>query len=91
MASKRTIKKELNYVSSELYAEAVAAAYFSTHEDKDANLAAILNAILHVHSDYIKRVSHPEPGMKAKKYYGVLVTSYMKDVDEIIDQIRHML
>jgi hypothetical protein len=37
------------------------------------------------------RVSHPEPGMAAKKYYRVLVDSFNKDINNVVDEIGNML
>ena len=43
-----------------------------------------------VNSDFIKRVSHPEPGMKPGTYYQNLIHAFNKQVSEIIDQISNM-
>ena len=40
-----------------------------------------------VNDDFIKRVSHPEPGIKAGDYYKNLTKDFNKQVSEIIDQI----
>lgn len=91
MANKRKLKKQINYICSELFAECVAASIYTTREDKEDNLNALLKAVLRMHSDYIMRVSHPEPGMKAKMYYKSLITSFNKDINETVDQIGNML
>ncbi len=39
----------------------------------------------------VSRISHPEPGMKQKEYYKVLIADYHKDVSEIIDHIRNLI
>ena len=43
-----------------------------------------------VNSDFIKRVSHPEPGMKPGTYYQNLIRDFNEQVSEIIDQISNM-
>lgn len=91
MANKRNLKKQINFICGELFAEAVAASACAGRSDKEDNLHALLKRILCMHSDYIMRVSHPEPGMKAKKYYKAMVESMEKDVDDVIDQICNML
>lgn len=91
MANKRNLKKMLNYVCGELLAECVAASACSTRTDASDNMSVLFNNILRMHSDYIMRVSHPEPGMKPKTYYKVLVESFTDDVNDTIDQIGNML
>lgn len=87
MANKRDLKRSLNYSCSSLFAECVAAYIYkekAEHNTVDATLASILR----VHSDFVRRVSHPEPGMKAKVYYKHLVTDFNKQASELIDQIE---
>jgi hypothetical protein len=89
MASKRNLKREINYVCSELFAECVATALYSNNSD-EANLDTLLTSLMKSHSDYITRVSHPEPGMKAKEYYKRLINSFNNDVNDFIDQISNL-
>ena len=46
------------------------------------------SSILKIHSDFISRISHPEPGMKRKVYFAKLVEDFNKNVNEIIDQLN---
>lgn len=91
MANKRVLKKQINFICSELFAEAIAASNYASRADVSENLNALLKSILRMHSDYIMRVSHPEPGIKAKKYYGLMIDSLNKDVNDVLDQIGNML
>lgn len=91
MANKRNLKKMLNYVCGELLAECVAASACSTRSDAVDNMNALFNSILRMHSDYIMRVSHPEPGMAPKVYYKTMVDSFTNDVNDVVDQIGNML
>lgn len=86
--NKRDLKKTINYVCSELFAECVAASLYSGKPNED-NTNALLASILNIHSDYLKRVSHSEPGMKSKVYYNCLIKNFNKSVTEIIDQISY--
>ncbi|MCI7309280.1 MAG: hypothetical protein MR536_00270 [Prevotella sp.] len=86
--NKRDLKKTINYVCSELFAECVAASLYSGHANEE-NVNALLASILNTHSDYLQRVSHPEPGLKPKLYYQHLVKEFNKCVGEIIDQISY--
>ncbi len=89
MANKRDLKKEINYICSELFAESVATALYSNNSD-EANLNTLLKSLMRTHSDYIMRVSHPEPGMKAKEYYKKLIHSFNNDVNDYVDQISNL-
>ena len=91
MANKRNLKREINFVCSELFAECIAVSTYTKRPDSEDNVNALLKSILRMHSDYIMRVSHPEPGMKAKKYYHVLIESFNKDINNVVDEIGNML
>ena len=89
MANKRNLKRNINYVCSELFAEAVAASMYSakaTEEDVNALLASILV----IHNDYVRRVSHQEPGLSPKLFYKDLVNNFNKQVSEIVDQVTNL-
>lgn len=89
MASKRELKKEITQLSSSLFAECVAMTLYGAKE-READLKELLNSILRMNNDYIRRISHPEPGMKARKYYGNLIECFNKDVEEIVDHINNV-
>ena len=88
MANKRNLKKRINYICSELFAECVATSIYSTKCSKEDN-DALLHSILSIHNDYICRISHPEPGMQPCKYYADLTSNFNSQVSEIIDQIAN--
>ncbi len=59
MANKRDLKRTINYITSELFAETVAASLYNgkpSQEDVDG----ILSSVVMINNDFIKRVSHPE-------------------------------
>lgn len=41
-------------------------------------------------SNYLSRISHPEPGMDEKKYFHILIENFHKDANELIDQINNL-
>ena len=51
------------------------------------NADAILSSILFIHNDFVRRISHPEPGMSSRQYYKDLINHFNKEVSGIIDQI----
>lgn len=89
MANKRTLKRDISYICSDLFAECIAASLYGIPANKD-NINALLTAILKIHSNYIKRVSYPEPGMNIKDYYKDLKDNFAKQVNEIVDQINNL-
>lgn len=89
MANKRDLKKAINYVCSDVFAECVAASLYNGNPDK-SDVDALLSSIIAVDSDYISRVSHPEPGMKASAYYKAVIEEFNKQIAEITDQISNL-
>ena len=88
MANKRTLKQTINLVCEELFAEAVAASLYGNEKHAE-NSDALLFTILKMQREFICRVSHPEPGMKAKTYFRDLREKFTAQVGEIIDQINN--
>ena len=89
MANKRNLKRNINYVCSEHISEAVAASMYSSKAtEEDVN--ALLASILVIHNDYVRRVSHQEPGLAPKLFYKDLVNSFNKQVSEIVDQVVNL-
>lgn len=89
MSNKRDLKRTINYICSDLFAECVAASLYSGKPDKE-DMKSLLTSIITIHSDYTKRISHPEPGMKKNVYYQDLIKNFNKQVSELIDQISAM-
>lgn len=88
MTNKRSLKKTINYICSDLFSECMAASYNTV--DKKDEIKAIITSILIVHHKYICRISHPEPGMPPKKYYNDLKEKLNIQIGEIIDQINNL-
>lgn len=62
--------------------------YSSKTTEEDVN--ALLASILVIHNDYVRRVSHQEPGLAPKLFYRDLVNSFNKQVSEIVDQVVNL-
>lgn len=88
MANKRSLKRNINYVCSELFSEVVAISYTTNTSDDD--IKALLTSILVIHDDYVRRVSHPEPGLAQRTFYKALVSNFNKQAAEIVDQITNI-
>lgn len=86
MASKRNLKKMINYICSDVFSECMATSLYSGKKNSE-DVRAILLSILIVHDDSIRRVSHPEPGLSKKMYYKDLKDKFNAQICEIVDQI----
>lgn len=89
MTNRKDLKRTINYICSDLFAECVAVSLYGGKHDKQ-NTEALLTTILQINSDFVKRISHPEPGMPPKKYFQILVHDFNEQVSEIIDHINNM-
>lgn len=86
MANKRQLKRNINYVCGELFAECAALSVFNGKAQQE-EIESIISSIIITHNDYICRISHPEPGMTQKTYFKTLREDFSKQVTEIIDLI----
>ena len=81
---RRELKKSINNLCSELFAECIALNYYE-NVDKDA-VANIMESILMMQADIISRISHVEPGAK-KLFFKKLHEDLSDKTMEIIDDI----
>ena len=86
MANKRALKRTINLFCEELFAECVAA---SLYGDNREGAEALIFSTLKMESDFICRVSHPEPGMPAKQYFNDLRENFVAQASDIIDQLHN--
>jgi len=86
MANRRKLKKQINAISSELFAEGVAASLYVVDKNKES-VDEVLKSILLVHDDIIRRISHKEPGISAKAYFDNCKKDFNKHVTEMVDHI----
>lgn len=87
MANKRTLKKSIENICAELFVNAIAFYLYGPTPDKE-NANSLAFSIANLQDNFIRRVSHPEPGMKAKAYYDQLWKDFCAQVIEIRDQIN---
>ena len=89
MANKRKLKKTINYICSDLFSECIAASLYNGNK-KQAEVNAIQTSIIIIQRDYVCRISHPEPGMEAKKYFKNLKEHFSIQIEEIADNISNI-
>lgn len=86
MANKRDLKKKLNSLCGDLFAECVACVHYAKVNRDDAD--AVMVNILNMQDDILCRISHVEPGLKAKTFFKKLNSDLKEQTDSIISQIE---
>ena len=87
MAKKRLLKQTINLISEELFAEGIAASLYGQNRE---SAEALIYSSLRMRTDFISRISHPEPGMPAKQYYKKLREDFVAQASDIIDQLNNL-
>ena len=87
MANRRSLKQTIALVCEDLFTECVAASLYGQNKD---SAKALIYSTAKMHNDFIRRVSHPEPGMPAKQYFKDLREKFVAQVSEIADQINNL-
>ena len=86
MANKRTLKRSITLFCEDLLVECVAVSLYGQNRD---SAEALIFSILKMQDDFIRRISHPEPGMPARVYFKDLREKFTAQAGEIIDQINN--
>ena len=87
MMNKRSLKKAINAVSDQLFANAVAVSLYGTDRNAE-NDEALIQSILSMREDFVSRISHPEPGMDVQAYYKDLRDKFTAEAQQIVDQLN---
>jgi len=85
MASRRLLKKNVNYIAGELFAECLINSMFIPGTDK-TKADEIMGKILIVQDEFISRISHTEPG-SVKAFYKKFRTDFNAQIDSIVVEI----
>lgn len=88
MASRRELKKNVNYISGELFSECLINSMFVPGTDK-AKADALMEKILAMQTDFVSRISHTEPG-NVKGFYKKFRSDFNAKVNEIIDAMTKL-
>lgn len=83
MASRRNLKKNINYIAGELFAECLVNSLYVPGTDKQ-KADELMAEILKMQDEFVSRISHTEPG-NVKGFYKKLLSDFNAKVDEIID------
>lgn len=87
MASRRELKKNVNYITGELFAECLISSAADKADKKKAD--EILIQILDMQDEFLSRISHTEPG-NVKGFYKKFLSDFNAKVDEIVDAITNL-
>jgi hypothetical protein len=85
MANKRKLKKRINQTCATLFAECVAASLYGTSPHID-DLNAFAFSIVKLQDNALRRISHPEPGIPAKKYYRDVSEQLSAQISDLLNQ-----
>jgi hypothetical protein len=88
MAKKRNLKRHVNFICSELFAEGVAVSLYKKNVDQNY-MNDILSRILYMQDDFLRRLSHVEPGSE-KLFYKKYKQDFHQQVDEVLDMIGNV-
>ncbi|WP_321480759.1 hypothetical protein [uncultured Bacteroides sp.] len=88
MASRKELKKNINYIIGELFCECVVNAKYIPGTDK-AKADLLMQEILKTQDEFISRISHTEPG-NVKGFYKKLYQDFDSKVNEIIEGISKL-
>ena len=88
MAKRRTLKKNINYICSELFAECVALTHYKV-DIKQEDVDNVMTRILLMHDEFVSRLSHTEPG-NVKGFYKKLRMDFNAQVSDIVSTISQL-
>ena len=88
MASRRNLKKDINYIIGDIFTECLIYKELVPGTDKEAADTLIVD-LLRIDNDFTARISHTEPG-KAKEYYRALVKDFQKEITQVIDKLTKL-
>ena len=90
MANRRTLKKGIQLVTSDLITESYIN-YLMLKKMDNAGFDAIVEKIADINNDFLARVNHPngtkEPKL-VKTYYKKLIVDFNKEVEQIIEKLN---
>ena len=88
MANKRQLKKRVNNLCADLFAECIACIHYAKVNREDAD--AVTVNILNLQDDILCRISHVEPGLSTKIFFKKLNDDLRSAVENIISQIESL-
>ena len=88
MAKRRTLKKNVNYIASELFTECLSASIINPKVNQ-AEADKVLAEILDMQNEFLSRISHTEPG-NVKGFYSKLRTDLQAAANQIVEHMNQL-
>lgn len=88
MASRRNLKKNVNYIAGELFAECLINSLYVPGTDRD-KAEQLMADILYMQNEFTRRISHTEPG-NVKGFYKKFHADFNEKVSEIITKLGQL-
>ena len=85
---RRNLKKQVNYIAGELFAESVVLTQVVPGVD-EKKVDDLMARILYVQDEFLSRISHTQPG-NVKGFYKAFKTDFQAQVNGIIDEICNL-
>lgn len=89
MASKRNLKKQVNYIISELFTECLVCKAIFPKEENEKKLDELIEKIVDMQNEFIGRLNHVEPG-NIKGSYKKFHEDFNREVGTIIESISKL-
>ena len=86
MASRRDLKKHVNYISEETVGMCIIEGMSAEGERREA-IANLVEKTLNLRSDIISRISHTEPG-NVKGFYKKLKSDFNTQIEEVFNKLN---
>ena len=86
MAKRKVLKKRINYIVGELFAECL---IHGKNCADQAKVNDVLADILNTQNEFISRISHTQPG-NVKGFYKKLIQDFNAKANELIDAISKL-
>ena len=85
---RRILKKQVNYIAGELFAECVVLSKVVPGVDSQ-KVDELMARVLYMQDEFICRLSHTQPG-DVKGFYKAFRADFQAQVDAIIDEIGNL-
>lgn len=87
MAKKKDLKDSINFACDELITACLAVSF---NKEKEAAADKLMLKIQAIRQDFVKRLSHTEPGMEPKNYFKAVIEGFGKELDQLVEQINKL-
>lgn len=88
MASRRKLKKNVNYIISDLYRECMFQTLLKP-EIKEESIDEIVGEVFDIKVEFVSRISHTEPG-NVKGFYKKFKEDFSKAVSDLIAKLSSL-